>query len=109
MPRFLEDFKIGETWISKTIELTEEMIVSYARQYDPQPMHTDPEKAAAGRFGGVIASGWQVAALAMKLFIESGGYGDTPVVGLGVDELRWRKPARPGDIAPNLNGNGWRR
>jgi acyl dehydratase len=61
-------------------------------------MHTDPEKAAAGRFGTVIASGWQIAALSMRLFIEGGGYGDTPVVGLGIDELRWRKPVRPGDV-----------
>lgn len=97
MPRFLEDFKIGETWVSKTVEMTEEDMIAYARQNDPQPMHVDPEKAAAGRFGTIIASGWQIAALSMRLFIEGGGYGDTPVVGLGIEELRWRKPVRPGD------------
>ena len=97
MPRFLEDFEIGESWISKTVEMTEEDIIAYALQNDPQPMHTDPEQAAAGRFGTVIASGWQIAALSMRLFIEGGGYGDTPVVGLGIDELRWRRPVRPGD------------
>lgn len=98
MPRFLEDFEIGETWVSRTVEMTQQDIVSYALQNDPQPMHTDPEYAAAGRFGTVIASGWQIAALSMRLFIEGGGYGDTPVVGLGVDELRWRMPVRPGDV-----------
>lgn len=98
MPRFLEDFEIGETWVSRTVEMTQQNIVSYALQNDPQPMHTDPEYAATGRFGTVIASGWQIAALSMRLFIEGGGYGDTPVVGLGVDELRWRKPVRPGDV-----------
>ncbi|WEX10933.1 MaoC family dehydratase [Chelativorans sp. AA-79] len=98
MPRFLEDFEIGETWVSRPYEMTQEEIISYALQNDPQPMHTDPEKAAAGRFGTVIASGWQIAALSMRLFIEGGGHGDTPVVGLGIDELRWRKPVRPGDV-----------
>ena len=98
MSRFLEDIEIGETWVSKTVEITEEDIISYALQNDPQPMHTDPEAAAAGRFGMVIASGWQIAALSMRLFIEGGGYGDTPIVGVGIDELRWRKPVRPGDV-----------
>lgn len=98
MPRYLEDFEIGETWTSRPFEMSEDDIVTYARQYDPQPMHTDPEKAASGRFGGVIASGWQIAALSMRLFVESGGYGDTPMVGLGIDELRWRRPVRPGDV-----------
>lgn len=98
MPRYLEDFEIGETWTSRPFEMTQDDIVAYARQYDPQLIHTDPERAAQGRFGSVIASGWQVAALSMRLFVESGGYGDTPMVGLGIDELRWRKPVRPGDV-----------
>jgi acyl dehydratase len=98
MPRYLEDFEIGETWTSPSVEVTEDEIVAFACQYDPQPMHTDPEKAAQSRFGGVIASGWHIVALSMRAFIQSGGYGDTPAVGLGVDELRWRKPVRPGDV-----------
>lgn len=98
MPRFFEDIAIGETWVSRPHPMTQDDIIAYARQNDPQPMHTDPEVAAAGRFGTVIASGWQIAALSMRLFIEGGGYGDTPVVGLGIDELRWRKPVRPGDV-----------
>lgn len=97
MRRYFEDFSVGETWTSKTIVLSEDDIVRYAREYDPQPIHTDPGKAAAGRFGSVIASGWQVAALSMKLFVEAGGYGETPMVGMGIDELRWRRPVRPGD------------
>lgn len=95
--RYFEDFAIGETWTSKSVILTEDDIVRYAREHDPQPIHTDPEKAAAGRFGTVIASGWQIAALSMRVFVEAGGYGETPMVGLGIDELRWRRPVRPGD------------
>lgn len=95
--RFLEDIAIGETWTSSEVILTEDEIIAFGRTNDPQPMHTDPEAAASGRFGGLIASGWQVAVLSMRLFIESGGYGETPVLGLGIDELRWMKPVRPGD------------
>lgn len=97
MRRYFEDFSVGETWTSKSVVMSEEDIVRYAREYDPQPIHTDPEKAAQGRFGSVIASGWQIAALSMRLFVESGGYGETPMVGLGIDELRWRRPVKPGD------------
>ena len=95
--KYFEDFAIGETWASREIVLTEADIIAFAQANDPQPMHTDPAAAASGRFGGLIASGWQVAALSMRLFIEAGAYGDTPVVGMGVDELRWKKPVRPGD------------
>lgn len=97
MPRYFEDFEISESWTSKSVVLSEDDIIRYARENDPQPIHTDPEKAAQSRFGSVIASGWQIAALSMRLFIEGGGYGDTPVVGMGIDELRWRKPVRPSD------------
>lgn len=97
MRRYLEDFTLGETWTSREAVLSETDIIAYARENDPQPIHTDPEAAAQGRFGTVIASGWQLAALSMRLFIESGGYGDTPVVGLGIEDLRWRRPVRPND------------
>lgn len=97
MPRYFEDIEVGETWTSEPVVLSGEEIIRYALENDPQPIHTDPEEAAQSRFGSVIASGWQIAALSMRLFIEGGGYGDTPVVGMGIDELRWRKPVRPGD------------
>jgi len=95
--RYLEDFQVGERWVSAPAVLSEAEIIAYGLANDPQPMHTDPEAAKAGPFGGLVASGWQVAALSMRLFIQSGGYGKTPVVGLGIEELRWKKPVRPGD------------
>ena len=97
MRRYFEDFEIGETWKSETVTLSEADIIDYAKVYDPQPIHTDPEAAAEGPFKTVIASGWQIAALSMRLFVESGGYGDTPVVGMGIEALKWRRPVRPGD------------
>jgi acyl dehydratase len=95
--RYLEDFQIGERWVSGPVALSAEEIIVFGRANDPQPMHTDPAYGAAGPFGSVIASGWQVAILAMRVFIDAGGYGDTPMLGMGIDELRWLKPVRPGD------------
>lgn len=95
--RLLEDFQVGETWTSRWETITEEAIVAFGKANDPQPIHTDPAAAATGRFGTVIASGWQIAALSLRLFVEAGGYGDTPMVGLGIDELRWKQIVRPGD------------
>lgn len=97
MARYLEDFREGEVWRSGSIVISEDEIVAYAKVNDPQPIHVDPAAAEGGPFGGIIASGWQIAALSMRLFVEAGGYGDTPIVGLGIDELRWRQVVRPGD------------
>lgn len=97
MPRYLEDFRAGEMWESGSVVIREEEMIAYARANDPQPFHVDPDAAARGPFGGLIASGWQVAALSMRLFLEAGGHGDTPIVGIGIDELRWKQVVRPGD------------
>ena len=96
--RFFEDIKLGEIWESDPYEVTEDEIIAYSRLYDPQPMHTDPVAAASGPHGSVIASGLHIAALSLKLFVESGGYGETPVMGLGLDDLRWRRHVHPGDV-----------
>ncbi len=95
--RYFEDFQLGETWRSAPQTITAEAIMAFGQAYDPQPMHTDPEAAAAGPFGALVASGWHIAALTVRVFVESGGYGATPVVGLGIDELRWQKPVKVGD------------
>jgi acyl dehydratase len=96
--RYLEDFQVGERWQSRPVALSEDEIIAFGRANDPQQMHVDPAYGAAGPFGSIIASGWQVAILSMRAFIESGGYGDTPMLGVGIDELRWLKPVRPGDV-----------
>lgn len=77
--------------------MSEEEIIAFGRANAPRPIHCDAVAAPHGRFGGLIASGWQAAAPSMRLFIKSRGYGDTPVVGMGIDQSRWRKPVRPGD------------
>lgn len=95
--RYFEDLVIGESWVSKEITVTEEAIVDFGKSFDPQPFHLDAEAAKTSPFGGLIASGWHLASLAMRLCVDARTYGDTPVVGLGVDELRWFLPVRPGD------------
>ena len=97
MPRYLEDFREGEVWTSEPVVLGEADMIAYAKANDPQPFHVDPVAAAHGPFGGLIASGWQIAALSMRLFLQAGGHGDSPIVGIGIDELRWRQVVRPGD------------
>ena len=88
---------MGERWVSVPTLVTEGEIVAYGKANDPQKMHTDPEWAKTGPFGGLVASGWQIAALSMRVFVQSGGYGKTPVIGMGIDQLRWRKPVRAND------------
>ena len=94
--RFLEDFAPGDIWSSEEFVVTAEDIKQFGRAYDPQPFHTDEELAQRGPFGGLVASGWHLAALAMRVFASSRPFGNTPIVGLGVDELRWLSPVRAG-------------
>lgn len=95
---FLEDVHVGDRWAGGPIVMDEADIIRFAEAYDPQPMHVDAEAAARGRFGGLIASGWHVAALVMRDFVDNNPFGDTPLLGLRIDELQWLKPVRPGDL-----------
>ena len=95
--RYFEDFKVGEIWQSTPVTVSAEEIIAFGLANDPQPMHTDPKLAAQGPFGKLVASGWQIASLSMRVFVQAGGYGSTPVVGMGIDELRWLKPVKAGD------------
>lgn len=95
--RYLEDIVTGETSVGAPITITEAAIITFATDYDPQPMHVDPDAARAGRFGGIIASGWHVAALVMRDFVDSAPFGGTPLLGMRTDALCWLLPVRPGD------------
>lgn len=94
--RFFEDYRVGATYECGGFSVTEDDIVRFASQYDPQAMHTDRDLAAAGPFGELIASGWHTVGLTMRLLVEN----FLPHNGLaapGIDELRWPRPVRPGD------------
>ncbi len=88
---------MGFRQVAGSVEVTEAECLAFARAYDPQAMHLDPDAAAGSRFGGLIASGWLTAALVMRLIAEAKPFGDTEVLGIGVENLRWRLPVRPGD------------
>ncbi|MGN6548717.1 MAG: MaoC family dehydratase [Pararhizobium sp.] len=96
--RYFDDLAVGERWQGRDIHVTEEEIVRFARAYDPQPMHADPDAAADGRFGGVIASGWNVAALVMRDNVDTSPTGSAPMLGMEVERLRWLRPVRAGDV-----------
>jgi acyl dehydratase len=96
--RYFEDFEAGETIELGNVEVSEDEIVEFARRYDPQVFHVDAERAKDSIYGGLIASGWHTAALCMRLLVD-GVFGDSSAMGSpGVDELRWLKPVRPGDV-----------
>jgi acyl dehydratase len=94
--RFFEDYTVGATYPCGSFTITEDEIVAFASQYDPQPMHVDPRFAAGGPFGAVIASGWHTVARAMRLIVENFLPHDN-LPSPGIDELRWLRPVRPGD------------
>ena len=97
MPLYLEDFAPGQVRESPTRTLTKEEIVAFARNYDPQPFHTDEQAAKESVFGGLIASGWQTVGIMMRLLWDT-FLKDTASLGSpGSDEIRWLKPVRPGD------------
>jgi len=98
MTLYFEDLAVGDEWTYGEYDVTEDELVDFAEQYDPQWFHTDRERAAAeSPYGGLIASGWHTAAMTMRLLVE-GFLDDTATMGAkGVDELRWRKPVEPGD------------
>ena len=94
---YWEDFTPGRVFETPKRKLSEEDIVRFAREYDPQTYHTDPEAARATPFGGLIASGWQTCGVTMRLMCD-GYLLETSCTGSpGLEELRWLKPVRPGD------------
>ncbi|MBR0654689.1 MaoC family dehydratase [Plastoroseomonas arctica] len=97
MPLYLEDLEPGRIFHGGPVTLSEEAIIAFATQYDPQPFHTDPVAAKAHPlFQGLAASGWHTAALSMRMITEAMSEIAGGVVG-GGGELQWPRPTRPGD------------
>ena len=94
--RYFDDLTQGDRFKSATYEVTEEQIISFAREFDPQPFHLDSVVADQTMFKGLIASGWHTAAITMRLFVQTLNFAEG-AIGLGVDELRWPNAVRPGD------------
>ena len=96
--RYFEDYVAGTVTEFEPIAVDEAEVIAFARQFDPQPIHTDPAAAAAGPFGGLIASGWHTASLVMRVLVEQYLARRASLASPGVDELRWLQPVRPGDV-----------
>jgi acyl dehydratase len=95
--RYFEDYVPGSVHEFGSIAVEEAEMINFARRFDPQPFHIDPEAAKQSIFGGLIASGWHTASLAMRLLVDHYISHVASLGSPGVDELRWLKPVRPGD------------
>ena len=97
MIEWFEDLSLGMRFKSEPVQISEAEIKGFAAQFDPQPFHLDEKEAQKTIFKGLAASGWHTAALAMRLAVSTRPFGPHPLIGLGVDSLRWLLPVRPGD------------
>lgn len=95
--RYFEDYVAGSVHEFGSISVEEAEVITFARRFDPQVFHTNPEAAKRTIFDGLIASGWHTAALMMRLFANHYLSKVASLGSPGVDELRWTKPVRPGD------------
>ena len=93
---YFEDFAAGQVYELGSRTVTEDEIVDFARQWDPQPFHVDAEAAKQSVFGGLIASGWQTGAIWMRMYVDA-VLGSAARGSPGIEELRWLAPVRPGD------------
>lgn len=96
--KYLDDFTVGQTLTFPPRPVSAEEIIAFARDYDPQPFHLDPEAAKQSLFGGLCASGWHTASMMMRLLVDHmiGRYAS--MGSPGVDSLRWVRPVFPGDV-----------
>jgi acyl dehydratase len=94
---YLEDFTVGQRFLSATHRIDADQIKAFASRFDPQPFHTDDVAAQTSFFKGLAASGWHTAAITMSLLVKS----DMPIAGglIGAGgEISWPRPTRPGDV-----------
>lgn len=95
--RYFEDYVKGAAYEYGPIAVEEDEVIAFAKRFDPQSIHTDPEAAAHGPFNGLIASGWHTIGLLMRIFVAHYLSAVASLASPGVDEVRWIKPVRPGD------------
>ncbi len=97
---YFEDVEIGSALEFGPVTSSRDEIIAFAAEFDAQPFHLSEEAAAKTHFGSLSASGWHTTALFMKMFVakmQAGGHQDASLGAMGVDELRWLRPVRPGD------------
>ncbi len=94
---YFEDFQVGQVYELGSYTVSEEQILTFAREFDPQPFHVDSVLAAESIYGGIIASGLHTASIFMRLLYDGLLCRSASMGSPGQDELRWLRPVRPGD------------
>lgn len=104
---YFEDIAVGTTMSFGPITVTREQVIDFAGEFDPQPFHLSDEGAAGTHFNSLSASGWHTTALFMKMFVahmqQHGARQQASLGAIGVDELRWLRPVRPGDTLRGIS------
>jgi acyl dehydratase len=96
--RYFEDYVASAVHEFGSIAVEEAEIIAFAKRYDPQIFHIDPQAAKQTIYGGLIASGWLTSGLMMRLYSDHYLSHVASLGSPGIDELRWLKPVRPGDM-----------
>jgi acyl dehydratase len=94
---YFEDFHPGQDIDLGTRTVTAGEIVDFARAFDPQPFHVDPDAAAQSIYGGVIASGWHTCSMMMRMVVDRLMGSSSSMGSPGLDGVRWLAPVRAGD------------
>ncbi|WP_176591024.1 MaoC family dehydratase [Sphingobium sp. EM0848] len=98
---YFEDVQLGDRSEFGPLNISREEVIAFASEFDPQPFHLSDEAAAQTHFGSLSASGWHTTALSMKMMVaawqKQPGVQAASLGAMGVDELRWLQPVRPGD------------
>lgn len=97
MTTYFEDLAVGWSETYGEHQMEQDAMIAFAEQFDPQPMHTDPDAAAETVHGDVIASGLHTIGVATRLLVENFLNDTSNVGGLGLDEVRYHEPVYPGD------------
>ncbi len=92
-----DDLSVGQRFPFAGRTLSQDEIIAFAKDFDPQSFHIDTEKAKHSPFGGIIASGWHTCAIMMRMLCDAWVSNSTSVGSPGIDELKWAHPVRPGD------------
>jgi acyl dehydratase len=98
MVEWFDDLVFGMRFKSPEKRITRDDIKRFASEFDPRAYHLDEATAERSVFGGSppragtprrSLCGWRSRRVRSGL---------TPLLGLGVDELRWLAPVRPDDV-----------
>lgn len=92
-----EDFEVGATINIGTKHVTAEEVIEFATEFDPQPMHLDPDAGGESLLGGLAASGWHVCSIGMRMMCDAYLLNSTSQGAPGVDYVKWKKPVLAGD------------